>query len=64
VVGLAESIAAQRVAAIGHDNRDVVSELPGLTRYYQRSATVPPDERPRVFTGAKVVPEAIWTPRP
>jgi hypothetical protein len=25
---------------------------------------LPRDERPRVFTGAKVVPESIWTPRP
>jgi hypothetical protein len=64
VAGLAESIAAKRFAAIVLDNRDVVAELPGLTRYYEKTGTIPPDERPRVFTGAKVVPDAIWTPRP
>jgi 4-amino-4-deoxy-L-arabinose transferase-like glycosyltransferase len=64
IEGLAEAIAERRFAAIVLDNRNVIAELPGLTRYYERTETIPPDERPRVFTGAKVVPEAIWTPRP
>jgi len=40
----------------------VHGELPELRRYYRPALVLPRDERPRVYTGAIVVPETIWIP--
>jgi hypothetical protein len=49
-------------AAVVLDNRDIHLELPALRQYYRPAFVLPPNERPRVRTGANVVPDAIWLP--
>jgi hypothetical protein len=62
VEGLDEAVRAHAFAALVLDDRDVHLELPVLHSNYRPALTLPPDERPRLFTGAKVVPDAIWVP--
>lgn len=62
--GLDEALAQRRFSALVLDQRDLDLELPQLRAAYQPTLELPPDERPRVFTGAKVVPKAIWSPLP
>jgi hypothetical protein len=62
--GLDEALRSHAFAAIVLDDRDLQHELPLLTQTYRRAVTLPPDERPRVFTGANVVPDSIWLPAP
>ena len=64
IEGLDEALAQRRFSALVLDQRDLDLELPQLRAAYQPALELPPDERPRVFTGAKVVPKAIWTPLP
>jgi hypothetical protein len=68
---LADVVRQQAYAAIVLDNRDVRTEIPGLTEFYHPALTLPADERPRVYTGAGhvrsgylLVPETIWLPNP
>jgi len=49
-------------AAIVLDNRDLQSELPAIRQYYRPGFVLPADERPRLYTGATVAPDAIWIP--
>ena len=60
--GLDDKLRGHGFAALVLDNRDVFVEEPELQRYYRPAFVLPKDERPRVFTGAKVVPDAIWIP--
>jgi hypothetical protein len=62
VVGLDKAIAAHEFSAIVMDNRDLFLELPQLKAQYRPGLKLPADEKPRVYTGAPVVPEAIWIP--
>jgi hypothetical protein len=62
VRGLTEALATQRFSALILDQRDVHLELPEVTRYYYRALELPADERPRVRSGARVVPESVWLP--
>lgn len=62
--GLDEALAQRRFSALVLDQRDLDLELPQLRATYQPALELPPDERPRVFTGARVVPKAIWRPLP
>jgi hypothetical protein len=62
VAGLDEALRNHGFAAIVLDNRDLQNELPELRRYYRPGFVLPADERPRVYTGASVVPDSIWIP--
>jgi hypothetical protein len=62
IAGLDEALRSHAFGAIFLDDRDLHQELPVLQHTYWRAATLPPDERPRVFTGASVVPESVWLP--
>lgn len=62
VVGLDEALASHRFTSIVFDNRDLFLELPNLRRYYRPGLALPADERPRLYTGAKIVPDSIWVP--
>ena len=64
VEGLVPMLAAHAFAAIILDEpRDVNSEVSSVPQYYRPSFTLPATERPRVFTGAPVVPAMIWVPQ-
>jgi hypothetical protein len=60
--GLDDRLRDHGFAAIVLDNRDLQSELPAIRRYYRPAFVLPADERPRTYTGASVVPDAIWIP--
>lgn len=62
IEGLDERLRHHGFAAIVLDNHDLHDELPELRRYYRPALVLPRDERPRVYTGASVVPETIWIP--
>lgn len=62
VLGLDEALRGHRFAAIVLDDRDLNLELPALTASYRPALRLPADERPRVYTGAHVVPDMIWVP--
>lgn len=62
VVGLTEALASRRFSALVLDQRDVHLELPEVQRYYYRALVLPANERPRVRSGARVAPEAVWLP--
>jgi hypothetical protein len=63
IIGLDDALAKHQFSAIVMDDRDLYLELPALTSAYRPAFKLPLDERPRVFTGAHVVPDAIWVPR-
>ncbi len=60
--GLDRAIAEKRFDAIVLDNRDLHLELSAITTHYRPDDLVPRNARPRLFTGAKIVPDAIWVP--
>lgn len=62
IIGLDDKLRTHGFSAIVLDNRDLQSELPALRQYYRPALMLPSDERPRVYTGASVVPESIWIP--
>jgi hypothetical protein len=62
VEGLDEAVRAHAFAAVVLDDRDLHFELPSLNASYRPALKLPPNERPRLFTGAKIVPDAIWIP--
>ncbi|HMG19791.1 MAG TPA: hypothetical protein VK607_00690 [Kofleriaceae bacterium] len=72
VEGLDQLLREQRFAAIVLDTpRDVQLEVPALARFYHRDKVLPPDERPRLYSGAGnvrsgslLVPDAIWVATP
>lgn len=62
--GLEPALRSRRFSALVLDQRDLDLELPLLSATYQPTLLLPDDEKPRVFTGAQVVPKTIWTPIP
>jgi hypothetical protein len=62
VLHLDEAIDEQWFSAIVLDDRDVQLELPRLATRYRAAVELPRDERPRLYTGAKVTPATIWIP--
>jgi hypothetical protein len=62
VVGLDEALRDHQFSAIVLDNRDLQLELPQIQQEYRPALELPADERPRVYTGAPVVPTSIWVP--
>ena len=62
VVGLDEALEQHRFSSIVFDNRDLFLELPNLRLYYRPGLALPADEKPRLYSGAKVVPDSIWVP--
>ena len=71
VEGLDDALRTHAFGAIVLDDVDLrrdpistlFSELPELPRTYHVALSLPGDERPRVFSGARVVPDSIWLPR-
>jgi hypothetical protein len=63
VIGVDEGLRDHRFAALVLDDRDLFlsGELP-LDQFYRPAFKLPADERPHVYTGAPVVPDAIWLP--
>ena len=62
VAGLDEAVRSHAFAALVLDDRDLYLELPILHSNYRPALKLPSTERPRLFTGAKIVPDAIWIP--
>ena len=62
VEGLDEALRSHAFAAIIVDDRDLHQENAVLPAFYHPALKLPADERPRLFTGAKVVPDMIWLP--
>jgi hypothetical protein len=62
VEGLDEAVRSHAFAALVLDDRDLHLELPILHSNYRPAFKLPNNERPRLFTGAKIVPDAIWIP--
>lgn len=64
VEGLDDALSKKGFAAIVLDNVDLHNRevLPALHRNYRAAMRLPDTERPRVFTGARVVPDEIWLP--
>ncbi len=63
VAGLDDALAHHRFTAVVMDNRDLFLELPALTAQYHPALKLPESERPKVYTGAAVVPDTVWLPR-
>lgn len=61
VLGVDEALRDHRFSALVLDNRDLFLELP-LASAYRPALRLPADERPRLYTGAIVVPDTIWLP--
>ncbi len=64
VEGLDSALNHKGFAAIVLDNVDLHNReaLPALHRNYRAALRLPDNERPRVYTGARVVPDEIWLP--
>jgi hypothetical protein len=62
VAGLDDAIRSHRFAALVLDDRDLHLEQPILHSNYRPAMKLPGNERPRLFTGAKIVPDTIWVP--
>jgi hypothetical protein len=62
IEGLDDKLRTHGFTAIVLDNRDLQTELPALRQYYRPALMLPDNQRPRVYTGASVVPDSIWIP--
>jgi hypothetical protein len=64
VEGLDDVLNRHRFAALILDERDVhlYGEVAAVPRNYRIAWKLPENERPRLFTGAKIRPESIWLP--
>jgi hypothetical protein len=62
VVGLDDALMKHRFSSLVFDNRDLFLELPQIRQYYRPALKLPVDERPRLYTGAAIVPDSIWVP--
>lgn len=62
VAGLDDHVRSHAFAALVLDDRDLFLELPILHGHYRPALRLPRDERPRLYTGAKIVPDSIWIP--
>jgi len=63
VAGLEEALRNARFGAVIVDDKGQLHELPGLTDGYRIQERLPPNERPRVVSGAESVPLMVWTPK-
>ena len=63
VDGLDAALKTHAFGAIVMDNHDLFDELPLVSATYHLAMRLPSDERPRVYSGARVVPDSIWLPR-
>ena len=61
--GLAQSLRGGKFDAVLLDDRAQLHELPGLTEAYDAGDKLGADT-PRVFTGAKTVPQVLWVRKP
>ncbi|HVV86553.1 MAG TPA: hypothetical protein VHE35_26025 [Kofleriaceae bacterium] len=61
-VQLAAALRRRQWDAIVLDNRDLHQEVGALPQNYRIDDLVPRTARPRLFSGATVVPDAIWVP--
>jgi hypothetical protein len=64
IEGLDDVLNRHRFAALVLDERDVhlYGEVAAVPRNYRVALKLPENERPRLFTGAKIRPETIWLP--
>jgi hypothetical protein len=62
IAGLDEAFRDHRFAAVILDNRPPDWELGDFTQHYRPDERIPESMRPRLFTGAKVVPDMVWVP--
>jgi hypothetical protein len=64
VLGLEDMLKRHEFAAVFLDNIDLHnrSEYAALNQNYRAAIELPANERPRVYTGAPVVPVYIWVP--
>jgi len=66
VVGMAEAMQARTFAAIVVDKNletgQELTDFPSIEGLYRADTRLPADEKPRVFSGAKVAPFRIWVP--
>jgi Glycosyltransferase family 87 len=62
VRGLDEALLRQRFSALVLGQRDLDIELPLLAHRYRRATPLPSGQRPRMLSGARVLPDAIWLP--
>lgn len=64
VEGLDDWLDHKKLNAIVLDDADLHNRehLGALLRNYRSALKLPANERPRVFTGARVVPDTIWVP--
>jgi hypothetical protein len=62
VAGLREAFREHRFAAVILDNRPPGWEFPDFTRNYRSEERIPERMRPRLYTGARVQPDAVWVP--
>ncbi len=62
VIGLDDALKNHAFSALILDERDVNTEVAGVNQYYRPAMRLPADERPRVYTGAPVIPDSIWVP--
>jgi hypothetical protein len=64
VAGVEESLTTRGFSAIILDNADLHNRdsFPALHSNYRIGQRIPDDERPRVYTGARVIPDEIWVP--
>ncbi|MEZ4399456.1 MAG: hypothetical protein R3B06_05535 [Kofleriaceae bacterium] len=62
VAGLEEALRGREFDAIVFDNVDLHQTLGLITQYYRPDDLVGRNARPRLFTGAKKVPDSIWVP--
>jgi hypothetical protein len=62
IEGLDDRLRNHGFAAIVLDNRDLNLELSALRQHYRPAFVLPPEDRPRVYTGAVVTPESVWIP--
>jgi hypothetical protein len=62
VDGLREALTGARFAAVILDNRPVGPELTGLRQSYRPDDHLPRHMAPRLYSGARVVPQSVWVP--
>ncbi|MGN6105461.1 MAG: hypothetical protein ACTHU0_10185 [Kofleriaceae bacterium] len=63
VEGLDAAIRSHAFAAIVLDEPDVHNrEVTQLGRWYRPTFKLPRDERPRLYSGARIAPDSIWMP--
>jgi hypothetical protein len=69
IEGLDDQLRHRRFGALVLDSRDIANEVPELAQFYHRALPIPPDEKPRLYSGAGCVstgdlllPDAIWLP--